>query len=104
MTVAQFDGDNLIIKLTALGEYDAKSEIYSEWKRWAALSDNLKYPKAFDTVGGDELSPGQSIAPYFFCRNELGWRIETPDITGDEVKAKSDCLRFIVILCVPNTG
>jgi len=83
MTVAQFDGDNLIIKLTALGEYDAKSEIYSEWKRWAALSDNLKYPKAFDTVGGDELSPGKSIAPYFFCRNELGWRIETPDTTGD---------------------
>jgi hypothetical protein len=83
MTVAQFDGDNLIIKLTALGEYDAKSEIYSEWKRWTALSDNLKYPKAFDTVGGDELSPGQAIAPYFFCRNELGWRIETPDTTGD---------------------
>ena len=82
MSVAQFDGDNLTIKLPDLGAYDAKSEIYSEWKRWSALSDNLKYPKAFDTVGGDELSPGQAIAPYFFARNDLGWVIEMPDTIG----------------------
>ena len=83
MSLAIFDGINLVIKLPALGGYDAKSEIYSEWKRWAALSDNLKYPQAFDTVGGDALSPGQSISPYFFCRNDLGWAIETPDSDGD---------------------
>jgi hypothetical protein len=82
MTVAIFDGPSLTIKLPALGSYDAKSEIYSEWKRWAALADNLKYPQAFDTVGGDELSPGQAIAPYFFARNDLGWAIETPDTVG----------------------
>lgn len=83
MSVAQFDGINLIIKLPALGGYDAKSEIYSEWKRWSLLDDNLGYPQAFDTVGGDPLGPGQSIAPYFFCRNDLGWRIETPEVDGD---------------------
>ena len=83
MSLAIFDGINLVIKLPALGGYDAKSEIYSEWKRWAALSDNLKYPKAFDTVGGDALGPGQSIAPYFFCRNDNGWRVESPDTDGD---------------------
>jgi hypothetical protein len=82
MAVATFDGPSLTIKLPALGAYDAKSEIYSEWKRWAALSDNLKYPQAFDTVGGDELSPGQAIAPYFFARNDNGWKIETPDTLG----------------------
>jgi hypothetical protein len=82
MSLAIFDGINLIIKLPTLGGYDAKSEIYSEWKRWVAISDNAKYPKAFDTVGGDPLSPGQSIAPYFFCRNDLGWRVETPDTVG----------------------
>ena len=66
MPVAQFDGDNLIIKLPSLDVYDGKSEIYSEWKRWSLLDDNLGYPQAFDTTGGDPLGPGQSIAPYFF--------------------------------------
>ncbi len=83
MPVAQFDGDNLIIKLPSLDVYDGKSEIYSEWKRWSLLDDNLGYPQAFDTTGGDPLGPGQSIAPYFFVRNDLGWRIEMPSADGD---------------------
>ena len=83
MPVAEFDGDNLIIKLPSLSVYDGKADIYSEWKRWSLLDDNLGYPQAFDTTGGDPLGPGQSIAPYFFCRNDLGWRIETPDDNGD---------------------
>jgi len=26
---------------------------------------------------------GQTIAPYFFCRNDLGWRIKMPSADGE---------------------
>jgi hypothetical protein len=58
-------------------------DLYSAWKQWAALSDNLKYLPAFDTTGGDVISEGQTIAPYFFCRNDLGWRIRMPEDDGE---------------------
>ena len=83
MPVAQFDGDNLIIKLPELGLYDGKRDIYSEWKRWSLLDDNLGYPQAFETTGGDPLGPGQSIAPYFFVLNNNGWIVEMPSANGD---------------------
>lgn len=92
MPVALFDGPNLTIKLPVLGNYDAQSEIYSEWKRWSALDDNLGFPKAFDTTGGDEIGDSQRIAPYFFCRNDLGWRIEMPDANG-EIFIKGNLIR-----------
>jgi len=82
MPVAQFDGDNLVIKLPSLDVYDGKADIYSEWKRWSLLDDNLGYPQAFDISGGEKLGQGQFIAPYFFCRNDLGWRIEMPSANG----------------------
>ncbi len=91
MPVAQFDGPNLIIKLPAADTYDAKADIYSEWKRWAALSNNLGFPQAFDTTGGDPIGD-QFIAPYFFCRNDNGWRIEMPDADG-EVFIKGNIVR-----------
>jgi len=83
MPVAQFDGDNLVIKLPSLDVYDGKADIYSEWKRWSLLDDNLGYPQAFETTGGDPLGPSQSIAPYYFVLNNLGWRIEMPSANGD---------------------
>lgn len=41
-------------------------EIYSEWKDWAAQSDNLKYPPAFRVVGGDPISDVQNLGSTFF--------------------------------------
>ena len=83
MPDATFDGAALEITLPALGSYDAKTELYSAWKEWIAQGDNAKYPRAFDTTGGDSLGAGKNIAPYFFCRNDLGWRIKMPPSDGN---------------------
>ena len=71
MADATFDGANLYITLPSIGSFDTQTEIYSAWKEWIALSDNAKYPPAFDTTGGDSVGSNQEIAPYFFCRNDL---------------------------------
>ena len=83
MPDATFDGPNLLITLPALGAYDVETELYSAWKEWFKASDNAKYLPAFDTTGGDPVSTGVEIAPYFFCRNDLGWRIKMPDLNGE---------------------
>jgi hypothetical protein len=85
MPDATFDGANLHITLPSIGSFDVQTEIYSAWKEWVALSDNAKYPPAFDTTGGDDVGSGQKIAPYFFCRNDLGWRIKMPSQDGEIV-------------------
>jgi len=85
MPAATFDGPNLIIKLPSVEDYDAGKDLYSRWKDWVAESDNAKYPIAFETTGGDDIGGGQTIAPYFFCRNDKGWRIEMPNGNGEIV-------------------
>ena len=82
MADATFDGANLHITIPSTGTFDAERDLYSAWKRWITLSDNAKYPAAFDTVGGDNVGGGQEVAPYFFCRNDLGWRIKMPQQNG----------------------
>lgn len=75
-----FDGANLVITLdSGVESVDAENDLYSEWKEWVLLSDNSKYPPAFRAIGGDPLAPGLDAAPYFFLRNDLGWRIKPPE-------------------------
>jgi len=76
------DGPNLKIILPSIGEYDAQADFYSEWKEWVKLGDNAKFPPAFDTAGGDPVGGGQSVAPYFFLRTDLGWKIRAPEADG----------------------
>jgi len=77
---ATFDGPNLrIILPSATSSIDVLVDLYSDWKEWAKLSDNAKYPPAFDTTGGDPISATEEVAPYFFLRNDLGWRIRGPE-------------------------
>tara|TARA_R110002167_G_scaffold67964_3_gene191952 strand:- start:438 stop:878 length:441 start_codon:yes stop_codon:yes gene_type:complete len=83
MADAIFDGDNLHITLPSIGSFDTQINIYSAWKQWIRAGDNAKYPLAFDTTGGDNVGAGQTIAPYFFCRNDLGWRIKMPSADGE---------------------
>ena len=83
MADATFDGANLHITLPSIGSFDTQKEIYSAWKEWIRQGDNAKYPPAFDTTGGDNVGAGQTIAPYFFCRNDLGWRIKMPEANGE---------------------
>ena len=82
---ALFDGPNLYVTLPSTGTFDVEKNFYSAWKEWVVLSDNAKYPPAFDTTGGDNVGGGQEIAPYFFCRNDLGWRIKMPTADGEIV-------------------
>ena len=83
MADAVFDGANLHVKIPSIGSFDVQEELYSAWKEWIAQGDNAKYPPAFDTTGGDAVGGGQEIAPYFFCRNDLGWRIKMPQQDGE---------------------
>jgi len=85
MADATFDGANLHITLPSTGSFDVQTEIYSAWKEWITIGDNAKYPPAFDTTGGDDVGGGQKIAPYFFCRNDLGWKIKMPSANGEIV-------------------
>lgn len=78
-----FDGANLHVNIPNTGSFDVQENFYSAWKEWIALSDNAKYPPVFDTTGGDDVGSGQKIAPYFFCRNDLGWRIKMPEQDGE---------------------
>lgn len=87
MADAIFDGANLHITLPNIGAFNTQTEIYSAWKEWLRQSDNAKYPPAFDTTGGDVVGPGETVAPYFFCRNDLGWRIKMPQADGEIVVA-----------------
>jgi len=82
MSAPIFNGPDLVIKFPSVGTFEAAA-FYSAWKEWLALGDNAKFPPAFDTVGGDSVGGGQEIAPYFFARNDLGWRIEMPDENGE---------------------
>jgi hypothetical protein len=87
MADALFDGINKFITLPDIGEFDAQVNLYSAWKEWVVLGDNSKYLPAFDTTGGDQVGADQEIAPYFFCRNDLGWRIKMPSANGEIVLA-----------------
>lgn len=81
-----FSGVNKRIKLSAAGSYSTE-RIYSLWKEWVSEGINSAWPPAFDTIGGDEVGENQEVAPYFFCRNDSGWRIEMPNADGDVVIA-----------------
>lgn len=75
-----FDGPGRNIELSAVGDY-AASRIYSLWKEWVR-SGNAEYPPAFDTTGGDPVGGSQEVAPYYFLRTDLGWRIKPPEADG----------------------
>tara|TARA_R110000787_G_scaffold579_10_gene2115 strand:- start:5632 stop:6126 length:495 start_codon:yes stop_codon:yes gene_type:complete len=83
MADAIFDGVNLYATLPSIGTFDVEKNLYSAWKEWIALSDNAKYPPAFDTTGGDTIGAGSTIAPYYFLRTDLGWKIKSPEEDGD---------------------
>jgi len=68
-----FDGANkLIIADSGTVEINVK-ELYSMWKEWVQIGDNLKYQIAFKVVGGEPTVGNNIITPYFFLSN--GWKI-----------------------------
>ena len=83
--MATFDGPNKIITLLDPGTNPTQSvpDIYSLWKEWSLLSDNLKYLPAFDlSVGGNDTNPPEKLDGYFFVRNDYGWRVRPFEANG----------------------
>jgi len=80
MADATFDGDNLLVLLpSAQSEVAVKSQMYGAWKRWAKTGTNARFLPAFDTVGGDPTTADGKVSPFFFLRNDLGWRMRCPE-------------------------
>jgi len=77
-----FNGiDREINILSGVTTLDVQIDLYSEWKRWAVLENNLKFLQAFRTFGGDQTISGQFAPRYFFLTN--GWRIIVD--TGEDI-------------------
>jgi len=70
-----FDGSTKIITLTLGTTILDVKDVYSRWKDWVILSDNSKWPLAFQSTGGDtiDVGTGTFIPLYAFLSN--GWRI-----------------------------
>jgi len=76
MDKVSFDGANKIISvLTGVTNIDVGPDIYSAWKNWIVVDDNLKFLPALRTVGGDPTNPNETqFSPrYYFLMN--GWRV-----------------------------
>ena len=84
MSSFSFLGAEKVVLLNNQNTFTAEY-MYSEWKEWVVADDNAKYEKAFDTTGGDSVGGNQEIAPYFFLRNNSGWRIKMPAQNGELV-------------------
>jgi hypothetical protein len=74
MAKVSFDGPNkLIIVDPGITELDVRVDIYSDWKEWLLLSDNIKYLPALSAIGGDPISAGVFVGTTYFLENS--WRI-----------------------------
>lgn len=76
-----FNGISKIIKIDQGVTSISIQDVYSRWKEWIILSDNIKYLPAFRYVGGDPTVNGQRLGTTFFMVN--GWKIEP--FSGDHV-------------------
>lgn len=73
-----FDGPNRIIIVNRDETLiDVEQDIYSDWKEWSILEENMQYPQALSTIGGEPLGGGQFVGATFFLEN--GWRIRPPE-------------------------
>jgi hypothetical protein len=85
MASISIDAANLCVRLVCgAGEADVSFDvpaIYKAWKDWFVLSDNSKYPPAFDSAGGDPVG-ASSLDNVYFLLTENGWTIcpETVEI------------------------
>jgi|GEM_PF-3238281 len=52
---------------------DVKTDLYSDWKEWARLHENLRFPPAIRAIGGDPTTGGQTAGDIYFLRNN--WRL-----------------------------
>jgi len=79
--IVTFDGTTKIItEISVAGDNVLDVlEVYSEWKEWVKLSDNMKFLQAFTPVGGDPISDVQDLGITYFLEN--GWRIRPAELS-----------------------
>ena len=70
-----FDGPNRLILINE-GEtsIDMQTEVYSDWKEWVVLEDNLKYYPPLNTVGGEPTVGVERLDVTYFLIN--GWKFK----------------------------
>ena len=69
-----FDGQNRLIYLnTQYPSIRIKQDMYSAMKRWLKRRQNLTYPPAIRTIGGDSLGNGQYAGDLYFLTND--WQV-----------------------------
>lgn len=99
-----FDGVNKLILINeGVTSIDVQTDIYSDWKEWVKIYDNIKYEAALSTVGGEPTIEGQRLDVTYFLIN--GWKIKpfpgsyTLNLvgniftdTGDDIKVDADVI------------
>ena len=97
-----FDGPNKLILINdGVTDLDVQSEIYSDWKEWTLLENNLKYLAAFSTVGGEPTVGSERLDVTYFLIN--GWKLKPYsgqytlnlvgnifDVNGEDIKVPAD--------------
>ena len=69
-----FDGERkLIIVNPNVTELSIKTDVYSSWKEWVLVRDNLKFLSAIRTTGGDPIGNSQYTGDVYFLIN--GWKL-----------------------------
>lgn len=89
MATVYISGEDLAIYLVCgVGEtavaYSVQ-DIYEQWKEWTQIGDNLKFPPAMSSAGGEPLGGGERLGSAFFLNAGYGWRI-VPDVAEAQVK------------------
>ena len=99
-----FDGVNRLILINpGVTEIDVQTDIYSDWKEWVALENNLKYLPPMNTVGGEPTIAGQRLDVTYFLIN--GWKLKPQpgsydlniignlfDVDGGSIKVPADII------------
>jgi hypothetical protein len=68
-----FYGNDKVIEISVGVTLVEVQDIYSAWKEWVLVSDNVKYLPAMRAVGGDAISDTKTLGSTYFLTN--GWRI-----------------------------
>jgi len=105
-----YNGETLTITLDAPVDGVLNMDwisVYSGWKDWlrAGSANNMRYPQAFRTTGGDPVNALLNSGAYWFLRNDLGWRIKPYESDGDyyvsgNLAAENSSLPMLI----PTTG
>lgn len=71
-----FDGENkLIIIAYGVTDIDIQVDVYSDWKEWSRIDNNLRFEAALRAVGGDPTVGSSFLGDTYFLIN--GWRMRT---------------------------